>query len=89
MTYPVTDDFAEKVRAKLAEGEEGWDAPNVAHLAHVMNEYLGEYEHGSVDVLDLFDDLNWTPESNEQGLKVMSNVLFDLLEVFALTDVTD
>jgi hypothetical protein len=83
--YPVTNDLREQLKELLAADPKSSLAsdrnPEYSRdrIVGTALEYIGEYEHGSVDVLDLFNGLYWTPESNEQGLKVMAVVLEDFV----------
>jgi hypothetical protein len=85
MAYPVTNGLRLKLKRALDRQADPALAPNTNpeysrnRIVDAALEYIGEYEHGSVDVLDLFDDRNWTPENNDQGLNVISKVLEDFV----------
>lgn len=48
-SYPITDQFQTSLTAAL-------DRPEATDLAASLVEYLGEYEHGSVDAIDVHPD---------------------------------
>jgi len=88
--YPVTADLEEKLRG-LISGSKVRNL-NQVDLANAASEYLGEYEHGSVDIEDLVDlpSEGETEEERNQirrlRLEITRDVLVDFIGMIIATE---
>jgi hypothetical protein len=87
--YPVTNDLREQLKEILAADPKSslWSDSNPEYsrnrIVDTALEYVGEYEHGSVDTEDLwpdFTDLDASRDNKEQiRLRIMAAVLEDFI----------
>jgi hypothetical protein len=74
--YPETSDLEEKLASILKDSTlKQW---NMFTVAAKMSEYIGEYEHGSVDIEDLFKEVPL--HHRAYMLRATSAVLVDFFE---------
>jgi hypothetical protein len=80
--YPTTAQLEEYL--SVHEREEPTNSYTLMRLSEIAVEYLGEYEHGSADIEDLFMDL--TLSTRKGRLEVVRQVLQDFLGTVAFSD---
>lgn len=79
--YPITYAFEQEMAPKVEEAEEGLFRAAAQSLFEVMAGNLGEYEHGSADIIDVYES-RWPQRQQRVLLESYAEVCKDILLTF-------